>query len=354
MCRRTPQSSTFSSIFTTLARLTRGTLLFLCASVLWGQGAAEVPGSGSQAKAATTLLVNAREYIISPDDVLEIYILDVPELSRAYRVNQSGQIMFPLLPRPLHAAGLTLEGFSIVLASELKSSGTISDPHISVSVKESRLHSISITGAVKNPQVYPLLVPSKLLSVLSLAGGVSDDAGSILKVTRGGALNGNLSAASANPTSPQGDAPQTVTINLNELFNSGNPSLNIDIFPGDWINVPGAGVIYVVGAVNRPGGYVLNTSREHLSVLQLVALAEDLKPTAKRDHAMIIRRQSTPGAERQEIKVDLKKILAGTSADVPLEGNDILFVPDSAGKKALRRGAEAAIQIATGLALFRF
>src|SRR5258708_5998717 len=151
MCRRTPQSSTFSSIFTTLARLTRGTLLFLCASVLWGQGAAEVPGSGSQAKAATTLLVNAREYIISPDDVLEIYILDVPELSRAYRVNQSGQIMFPLLPRPLHAAGLTLEGFSIVLASELKSSGTISDPHISVSVKESRLHSISICRAGKNP-----------------------------------------------------------------------------------------------------------------------------------------------------------------------------------------------------------
>jgi len=112
-------------------------------------------------------------------------------------------------------------------------------------------------------------------------------------------------------------------------------------------------VVYVVGAVNRSGGFVMNTSREHMTVLQAVALAEDLKPTAQREHSMIIRRELSKTGERQEIAVNLKQILAGKTPDVAMEPNDILFVPDSAGKKALRRGAEAAIQIATGLALFR-
>jgi polysaccharide export outer membrane protein len=352
MCPHSQRSKSFSRVYATVTRVACWILFLSIASNLSGQGPVEVSGPGAPSKTATSLFVDAREYVISPDDVLDVYILDVPELSRTYRVNQSGLLLFPLLPRPLRAAGFTLEGFSALLASELKSSGTISDPHVSVTVKESRLHSISITGAVKNPQVYPLFAPAKLLSVLSQAGGVSDDAGSTLKVTRGGTVNGNVPAAGAHPANLPDDGPQTVIINLNDLLNSGNPSLNIVIFPGDWINVPRAGVIYVVGAVNRPGGYVLNTNREHLSVLQLVALAEDLKPTAKREHAMIIRRQPVEGAERQEIAIDLKKILAGKSPDVTLEGNDILFVPDSTGKRALRRGAEAAIQIATGVALF--
>ncbi len=347
------RSKSFSSRYAKGARFICSILLLLAASRLWGQGTGDGPASAAPSKTATPLLVDTREYVIAPDDVLDVYILDVLELSRSYRVNRSGQLVFPLLPRPLPAAGLTLDAFAALLASELKSSGTISDPHVSVTVKESRMHSVSVTGAVKNPQIYPLFAPSKLLSVLTQAGGLSDDAGSVLKVTRGAALNGDLPAPGADPASLPGEGRQTITINLNELINAGTSSLNIDIFPGDWINIPRAGVIYVVGAVNRPGGYVLNTAREHLSVLQLVALAEDLKPTAKREHAMIIRRQPVAGAERQEIKLDLKKILAGKEPDVALEGNDILFVPDSAGKKALRRGAEAIIQVATGLALYR-
>jgi polysaccharide export outer membrane protein len=302
---------------------------------------------------AAALPVEGRDYVIAPDDILEVYILDVPELSRNYRISQSGQLVFPLLAKPLMVAGLTLDGFSELLTNELKSSGTISDPHVSVSVKESRLHSVSITGSVKSPQVYPLLGPAKLLSVLSQAGGVTDDAGSIVKVTRGGMINGTASSSAGAVAGPAGDSSQTITINLNDLLNSGDTTLNIDIFPGDWVTVPRAGVIYVVGAVNRPGGFVLNTSREHLSVLQLVALAEDLKPTARREHSMIIRRNLTQGQERQEIAVNLKTILSGKSPDITLEPNDILFVPDSSGKRAVRRGAEAAIQIATGLALFR-
>ncbi len=316
----------------------------------WAQNAGDSSQSvaNPQAPSKPALVVNAQEYVIAPDDLLDVYILDVPELSRTYRVSQSGAFVFPLLPKPLMAAGLTLDAFSALLTNELKTTGTISDPHLAISVRESRLHSISVTGAVKNPQVYPLLGPSKLLAVLTQAGGISDDAGSTLKVKHGGALQNFAPAASGADPADDADG---ITINLNDLLNGVNSGLNIDIYPGDWINVPRAGIIYVVGAVNRPGGYVLNTAREHLSVLQLVAIAEDLKPTAKRDHSMIIRR---PGrGQRQEIAIDLKKILAGKSPDVTLEANDILFVPDSLGKKALHRGTDAVIQIATGLALFR-
>jgi polysaccharide export outer membrane protein len=350
---------------------------FVCAILLFaglradGQTSSANPPSGANPPDAPGIeakpppsVVSSPDYTISPDDVLDIYILDVQELSRTYRVNQSGQLVFPLLSRPLTAAGLTLDAFSALLTSELKSSGTISDPHISVSVRESRLHAISITGAVKTPQVYPLLGPSKLLAVLTQAGGISDDAGSVVKIVRGGAWGPSSQGGSAvvnsasvhagvNPAAVNTEDTGVATINLNELFAGINPGLNADVYPGDWINVPRAGVIYVVGAVNRPGGFVLNTSREHLTVLQLVALAEDLKPTAKREHSIIIRRKQPQDIQRQEIAIDLKKILSGKTIDIPLEPNDILFVPDSAGKKALRRGAEAAIQIATGVALFR-
>src|SRR6266481_1229538 len=328
---------------------------FLCCLVLFpglradGQTSSANSSAAAGIEAKPTLSV-IPDYTISPDDVLDVYILDVPELSRTYRVNQSGQLVFPLLPRSLTAAGLTLDAFSALLTSELKSSGTISDPHISVSIKESRLHAISITGAVKTPQIYPLLGPTKLLAVLTQAGGISDDAGSEVKIVRGGASLGSSAGVNSGVNAEDSGA---TTINLNELFAGINPLLNADVYPGDWINVPRAGVIYVVGAVNRPGGFVLNTSREHLTVLQLVALAEDLKPTAKREHAIVIRRKQPQDIQRQEIAIDLKKVLSGKTPDVPLEPNDILFVPDSAGKKALCRGAEAAIQVATGLALFR-
>jgi polysaccharide biosynthesis/export protein len=299
------------------------------------------------------VVIDAQEYVISADDLLDVYIIDVPDLSRTYRVSQSGQLAFPLLPKPLNAAGMTLDEFALLLTTQLKSSGTLTDPHINVSVKESRNHSVSITGAVKNPQIYPLLGRTKLLSVLSQAGGIADDAGSFVKITRGGAVNKTLQAAGTNPAEASAETPQTITINVNDLLNSGNSSLNVDVYPGDWVTVPRAGVVYVVGAVNRSGGFVMNTTREHMTVLQAVALAEDLKPTAQREHSMIIRRDPSKTADRQEITVNLKKILTGQTPDVVMEPNDILFVPDSAGKKALRRGAEAAIQIATGLALFR-
>src|SRR5882724_6309547 len=123
-----------------------GTMLLICAGYLAGQEPDRVPSMMPKPQ-QPAVAVPMQEYVISADDVLDVYIMDVPELSRAYRVSQTGQLAFPLLPQPLNAAGMTLDKFSALLTAQLKSTGTLTDPHVNVSVKESRNHSISITGA---------------------------------------------------------------------------------------------------------------------------------------------------------------------------------------------------------------
>src|SRR4029077_8174232 len=110
-------------------------------------------------------------------DIVNVYILDVPELSRDYRVSARGSITMPVVAKPLDAAGSTLAQFSKLLSQELKTQGLVSDPHITISIVQSRLHSVAIVGAVKQPQIYPVLTRTTLLDLLSQAQGLADDAG---------------------------------------------------------------------------------------------------------------------------------------------------------------------------------
>ncbi len=290
------------------------------------------------------------EYVIDPDDVLDVDVMGVRQLSRSYRVSPDGSIMIPLLSSPITAEGLTLNQLAAVIANKLKTAGLVSHPHVIVSVKSSQAHAVAIAGAVKNPQIYPIFGPTTLLDVLSQAGGLSPDAGSTAIVTRGDAAmqaswlgKGSESAAPAEPT---------IKVKLKDLFATGNPKWNILVYPGDTVTVQRAGIVYVVGAVERPGGFPVSSGRERMTVLEAVALGKGLKPTALQKKAMIIRRGKQFPGGRKEIPVNLKKILAGHAPDTSLEANDILFVPDSASKRAMRQGARAAIQIASGIIIW--
>src|SRR5205823_13871416 len=97
----------------------------------------------------------SQDYVISPEDQLEIYVLDVPELSRTYRVSQGGQIDVPLLPEPLAAAGLTTGRLSQVIAEKLKQAGMVEHPHVTVQVMQSRLHSVAIAGGESRRRINP-------------------------------------------------------------------------------------------------------------------------------------------------------------------------------------------------------
>jgi polysaccharide biosynthesis/export protein len=287
-----------------------------------------------------------QEYLINPDDLLDLYVMDVPELSRTYRVSPTGQVTLPLLSKPLDVAGLTLNEFADLTTRELKTRGLVSDARVTINVKESRTHSVAIAGAVKKPQIYFVLARTTLLDVISQAEGLAEDASSVAYISRGEIAKRMLEKRGELGT-------EIVTVDLEKLLYTGDPRLNIDIYPGDRVTVAPAGVVYVVGAVNKPGGFALTANRKRLTVLQAVALAEDMKSTAVANKAMIVRRGPQYPEGREEIPVKLKAVLAGKSADVELQADDILFIPDSPGKKAALRGVEAAIQVATGVAIYR-
>jgi len=287
--------------------------------------------------------------VIATDDVLDVYVVDVPQLSRDYRVGPGGDITLPLLASPVKAQGLTLGQLSAAISHRLRAAELVSHPNVLVSVKSSQAHAIAVAGAVRAPQIYPVLGPTTLLDVLSQAGGLAPDAGSTAIITRHDQasatawLRGNASGLPADGT---------IRVNLQKLLATGDPSLNLTIYPGDKVTVQRAGVVYVVGAVHRAGGFPMSNGRDEMTVLQAVALGEGLKPTALQKKAMIIRRGSQFPQGRKEIPVNLKRILSGHASDPGLEANDILFIPDSASKRALRRGAEAAVQIATGIVIW--
>jgi polysaccharide export outer membrane protein len=284
--------------------------------------------------------------------MLNVYVLDVPELSRDYRVSAAGTLTIPVLANPLDAAGSTLSQLSKLLSQELKAQGLVSDPHITLTVVQSRVHSVAIVGAVKRPQVYPLLTRSTLLDMLSQAEGLADDAGNNVIVYRGDiSMRASQRIGGATHT-PEQVQSGTVTIDLKRLFESGDPTLNVSIYPGDRITVPRAGVVYVVGAVNKPGGFTMKASTHGMTVLQALALAEDTKTTAKQNQTVIIRNDPHAPAGRKQIPVDLKAILQGKTPDPVLQAEDILFIPDSAGKRAFNRGIESVVQAATGVAIY--
>lgn len=311
------------------------------------------PGSQS-----TNGVADPEDYVVSPDDELQIDVLDVPEISRVYRVSSIGTLTLPLVPDPIHASGLTLPALGRSVSEKLSSSGMVSHPQVTIQVTGSRLHSIAIMGAVKKPQIYPVFGKTTLMAALSKAEGLADNAGATAIVTRGAtatlALESGIGGEAGSSGQTKGSAagaspafkPQTVTVDLERLLEYGDASLNLDLYPGDQVTVQRAGIVYVVGTVKRAGGFMLKDDRQQMTVLKAVALAEDLKSTALGKKAVIIRKTGQPPALTEEISVDLDKILRGRSPDRPLVANDILFVPDSSGRKALHRAGEAAAEAA--------
>ena len=311
------------------------------------------------AELALAELAKPQDYVIGGGDLLGVEVFDVPELSRDVRVNESGFVSIPLIPVKVQAAGLTAFQFQDKLTELLQANGLVTHPQITVTIKEQHSEPITVIGAVKTPITLQAVHQMNLLQVLSQAGGITDDAGSKVLITRVRHLPEQDSPAGDSVASDQAANPQAgdenkdrITIDLNDLLDSGDPKYNIPLYGGDVVTVPHAGVIYAVGAVQRPGGFAMETDRQQLTVLKIVSLAGGLTPTAKPGGAVILR-QPPGSAQRRQLPVDVKKILTLKSEDLALQRNDILYVPDSTGKHALRRSAEIAVAIATGAAIIR-
>jgi polysaccharide export outer membrane protein len=310
---------------------------------------------------------------IGPDDMLEITVFEAPELNHTLRVSANGEISIQLLGE-VRAAGLTPRQLEIVL-QELLRRTYMKDPHVGVFVRELQSHPVSVVGAVKRPGVFQIRGTKTVLELLSMAEGLADDAGDTVLVMRGASFPDasgrentdqkqqfDTAVSLANRDAPLASRPTAVPqregaseieeVNLKRLLESDDPAFNIPVHPGDIVKVPRAGIVYVVGAVKKPGGFVLR-SNENISVLQALALAEGLTRTPSKSQARIFRTdQSTD--KRIEIPVDLGKILASKAPDPLLQSKDIIFVPDSSAKSAFYRGAEAVLSTATGVAIYRW
>ena len=320
---------------------------------------------------SVTVDSDSGKYRIGPDDVLDINVFSAPELNRIVRVSSSGDISLPLLGS-VRAARLTPVGLESLLEDLLRH-GYMKDPHVSVFVRDLQSHPVSVMGAVKMPGVFQVRGPKTLLEVLSLAGGLSEDAGYTAIIMRGAtsvlqsdpertAVQEDIPSPSLTATSvssanahldPDAHSREAgIQVSLKDLLDSADPHYNPVIYPGDIVKVTRAGVVYVVGEVKKPGGFTLKSS-EKLSVLQAIALSEGLTRTAAKSNARVIRTDPVTG-ERKEFGIDINKIMKGKEQDIVLEAKDIVFVPNSAARTTFSRGAEAAAQTLTGLLIFHW
>ncbi len=287
-----------------------------------------LPSSSSIPKVPNSTWDNATtpDVRVSSGDLLAVSVLGAPDYHYDVRVSSSGNISLPMVGS-IRIAGLTSPQVEEAIASILEEKGFFNEPRVSVFVKEGSTSGTSVLGEVQHPGIYPLLGHRTLLDALSAAGGTTPRAGKSVTITHR-------------------DHPETAeTIMLSDA--EGQKMNNVGVLPGDTIVVSKAGVVYVVGDVKEPTGIIMDNPR--FTVLQAIAMAHGTNPTAKMGSAKLIRRvDGVP----HEIPIPLNKILSAKSIDVALQADDIVFVPQSAAKTATKKGLEAALQAATGVAVY--
>lgn len=286
-------------------------------------------------------------YILGPGDQIAIHVVNFEEINdKSISIDLSGSIRLPMVGR-IPVSGLTIEQVRSEIAKRLET--YVKRPDVSVSVTEFRSQPVSVIGAVKNPGIQQVQGQKTLVEMLSLAGGLdSTTAGSTLKITRRLEWGPIPLPSAINDSTNQFSVAQ---VSVKSLVEAKNPEENILVKPYDVISVPRGETVYVIGEVLKAGGFLLNDS-EQVTVLQALSMAGGLDRMAQAQHARILRR--IPGASsRAEIAIDLNRVLDGRTPDVRMQAEDILFVPNSVPKRAAIRALEAAIQLGTGVAVFR-
>jgi len=283
-------------------------------------------------------------YLLGPEDVVTIRAENAPDMSdKPFRVDADGELKLPMVGR-IHAGGLTPEQLEAEITKRLKV--YLEEPEVTVSITEFKSQPVSVVGAVTAPGVHQLEGQKTLVEILAVAGGLRQDAGPTVKITRRlefGRIP--LPGAVDDPTHQYSIAE----VGLKSVMEAKNPEYNIAIRPHDVISVPRAEVVYVIGEVNHAGALPLSEG-DSLSVLEAVSSSGGMLRTAAISHARILR--PVPGQQkRTELAVDLKKIMAGQSEDLPLLAGDVLVVPGSNGKHAVYRALEAAISAGTFVAV---
>src|SRR6266705_1394208 len=261
------------------------------------------------------------DYKLGPDDVVDVAIFEVPELGGTARVSASGFILLPLIGS-IKAAGLDSTALARVIEDELRKK-YIKDPHVTVGVREFTVESVSVLGAVRSAGVQPLRKPKPLLDVLAAAGGLNENAAEI-QVIRNSESN-------------------VISISVQDLLQNAKTELNIPIYGGDVvnINVLQTNSFFLVGELQKPGEYPLKLGKG--TVRQAIAIGGGFTKEAKKDQAKLIRYHED--GTKEEIPLNLQKIMQASYDDTPLMPNDILFIPAAKSKRGITKTLDVAIAV---------
>ena len=295
----------------------------------------------AQTAPITSTLAPVEEYKIGPGDVLSISVADAPEFGGKFRVSDTGVIQINGINDPLIAEDLTPIELSQSIRKSLIDAKQLRNPKVNVFIDEYHGRTITILGSVSKPSVYSLTRRTTVLEALSFAGGALPNSGNTVTVVRGPA------SAEASGT-PVGSVQ---IIDVARLTRGEDINGNIEVRNGDVISVSPAQVVYVVGAVTKPGGFVLSNPSEGISVVQAIARAEGFKPLASVHQGLIIR-QSTSEQARREIPVDVEFLMKGKQPDLVLAPNDILYIPESSKKRALKVMGDVAMAAVNGISIY--
>ena len=291
-------------------------------------------------------------YILGPGDQLSVRIFgadDIPD--RPIEVGADGKISLPMVGK-VQASGVSVRDVETDLTTRYRT--YFKDPQVAVTVTDYRSQPVTVVGAVNAPGVIQLRGPTRLMRVISQAGGLKPEAGDRIIITR--RLSPNQGTATSSPATGLTEPNASFylkEIDLLKIIDGTDPSANLIVEANDLITVPRAKMIYVIGDVGRPGGYVLDGHSSKLTVLQAIALAGGVNRSAAYGSTKILRPTTGGDTPRTETQIDLKKILASKSPDISLHADDILFVPNSLTKVVTARTIEAAVGIGTGLLIWK-
>ena len=271
---------------------------------------------------------------IGVDDLVGVQVYDSPELTRTVRVGKEGTVRLPMLKRKIQAAGLYPQDVETAIAEALKEEQILVDPVVTVSVVEYRSRPISIVGAVKRPLTFQSVGHITLLDAISRAEGLAEDAGPEILISR------QQPGADGRPTT----LVQRVAVKT--LIDAADPEANLRLDGGEEIRVPEAGRVWILGSVKKPGAFPIKDSAD-TSVMKILAMAEGtgqyFAPVA-----FIYRKEGATGG-KNEIPIDIKKILERKSPDVTLLPNDVLYIPENYKRKGVMTALEKSLPAAAAI-----
>jgi polysaccharide export outer membrane protein len=260
--------------------------------------------------------------LIGPGDLLHIQVYDTPQLDQHPRVDDAGDAPLLFLGS-IRLAGDTPGQAAAAIQSQMISGGLMRHPQVSVIVEQYATQDVSVIGQVGKPGNYPIRTPRSILEVLSMAGGLTSLADRHVLVRR---RNGKISESYFVANSPDPDT-----------------SIDFKVSPGDTIEVAKVNLVYVLGDVARPGGYPMASNDSPITLLETLAGAGSPNKTAILSGTRLIRRKN---GNYTVLPIDIASIEQGKAPDVPLEADDVLFIPFSYTRNFLLNSSAIAASVA--------